>query len=375
MNQEIVLKLTRARATLILDQPFFGALALRLTLIEDLATKTLSVDGKHIYYNPEFIGTLSASLVKSALAHEVMHCVLDHMSRLGEREPKRWNQAADYALNQILSDVGFEIGEGWLINPAYKDMSADHIYSLIPPNPPDDGSGAGNSPGNGHGDPLDDMQPGGKDAAAVAEATREWKVATTQAANAAKIMGKLPGDLERFIDQLFKAQVDWKAVLRQFIHEISKTDYAWTKPNKHMLVHGVYMPSLHSESMGDIVIGVDVSGSIDKPTLDAFSAEINAIVAETQPANVHLVYCDSRVAGTQSFARHEEIDMKPVGGGGTAFSPVFDWVEENGIRPVCLVYLTDLYGDATFAPPEYPTLWCCTNEQVAPFGDTVHIEV
>jgi predicted metal-dependent peptidase len=368
MNQEIVTKLTRARATLILDQPFFGALALRLALIEDPSTKTLCVDGKHIYYNPTFVGTLSADLTKAIIAHEVMHCVLDHMSRLGERNHKQWNQAADYAINQLLEDVGFSFEGTGLLNPAFKDMSADHIYSLLPPPDPDTGD-------NGIGDPLDDMQSGSPDPAAKAEATREWKVATIQAANAAKIMGKLPGSLERFIDQMFKAQVDWRAVLRQFVHETTKNDYAWTKPNKHMLVHGVYMPSLHSENMGDIVVGIDVSGSIDKPTLDAFSAEISAIVAETMPANVHLVYCDSRVAGTQSFARHEEVDMKPVGGGGTEFKPVFDWVEEHGIQPVCLVYLTDLYGDATFAPPPYPTLWCCTNEQVAPFGDTVHIEV
>lgn len=369
MNQEIATKLTRARATLVLDQPFFGALALRLPLKEDSSIKTLCVDGKTIRYNPDFVETLTPALTKSAIAHEVMHCVLDHMSRLSGREPRRWNQAADYALNQILSDSGFEIGEGWLLNPAFAGMSADHIYSLLPPEDPND-------PGNnGHGDPLDDVQPGAQDPAHQAQQAQEWKVATIQAANGAKVMGKLPGSLERFIDGMLKPQVDWKAVLRQFIHEISKNDYSWMRPNRAMLTHGVYMPSLYSESMGDIIVGVDVSGSIDKPTLDAFAAEIKAIAAETMPANVHIVYCDSEVGGSQTFARYEEIDLKPVGGGGTAFKPVFDWVEEKGIRPVCAVYLTDLYGHHGFAPPEYPVLWCCTTDEVASFGDTVRIEV
>ncbi len=374
MNQEAATKLTRARATLILDQPFFGALALRLPLIEKPSIKTLCVNGKNIFYNPDFVNKLSASLVKSAVAHEVMHCVLSHMDRLAERHPKKWNQACDYALNQLLADSGFEIGEGWLLNPGFKGMSADEIYNLLP-EPEPDGSGTGPG-GSSPGDPLDEMESADPDPAAKAEMAREWKVATIQAANGAKAMGQLPGELERFIDGLMKPQVDWKAALRRFITDVSKNDYSWARPNKMMLGgHGIYIPSLYSESVGDIVVGVDVSGSIDDTTLDAFSAEIEAIIAEVQPANVHVVFCDSQVAGSQHFARHDEFKLNPVGGGGTRFEPVFSWVEENNIRPVCLVYLTDLYGPTDFTPPEYPTLWCCTNEQIGPFGETVEIEI
>ncbi len=75
------------------------------------------------------------------------------------------------------------------------------------------------------------------------------------------------------------------------------------------------------------------------------------------------------------FARHDQFKLVARGGGGTAFKPVFDWVEEKGIRPVCLVYLTDLYGPVSFDAPEYPTLWCCTNAKQGPFGETVEIEV
>jgi predicted metal-dependent peptidase len=374
MNQEAAIKLTRARATLILDQPFFGALALKMPLIEDTGTKTLSVNGKVIKYNPEFINGLSAALTKSAMAHEVMHCVLDTMGRKGGRDHKKWNQATDYANNQILEDAGFEIGENWLLDPAYKGMSADEIYSKLPDAPPGGGDG-GDSPGNGHGDPLDDTEQGEVDPAAQAEAARDWKVATIQAASAAKIMGKLPATLERFIDGLLKPQVDWKATLRRFVTERSKDDYSWMRPNKAMLVHGVYMPSLYNESMGDIVIGVDTSGSIDQRTLNAFSAECESIIAETMPANVHVVYCDAAVNKVDTFARHDAFALKACGGGGTAFKPVFDEVEKRGLRPTCLIYLTDLFGPTGFAEPEYPTLWVSTSDEVAPWGETVQIEV
>jgi predicted metal-dependent peptidase len=62
------------------------------------------------------------------------------------------------------------------------------------------------------------------------------------------------------------------------------------------------------------------------------------------------------------------------GGGGTDFCPPFQYVQDQGIRPECLVYLTDLYGPFP-AAPEYPTLWCSTTSQVAPFGTTIEIEV
>lgn len=316
INEAAKTKLTRARATLILDQPFFGALALRLALVEDSGVKTMSVNGKVIKYNPDFVNTLSAGLTKAVVAHEVMHCVLDHMSRMGERTASRWNQAADYAINQILEDVGFSFENTGLLNPAFKGMSADHIYTLLP-EPPKDGSG------NGHGDPLDDMEDGEPDPAAKAEAEREWKVATIQAANGAKVMGKLPAALERFVDGLLKPQVDWRATLRRFVTERSRDDYSWARPNKAMLVHGVYMPSLYSETMGDIVIGIDTSGSIDQRTLNAFSAECESIIAEVLPANVHVIYCDSAVNKAVTFARHDAFKLEACGGGGTAFSPVF----------------------------------------------------
>lgn len=368
MNEAAKTKLTRARATLILDQPFFGALALRLPLIEDTSIKTLCVNGKNIFYNPDFVMGLSANLVKSAVAHEVMHCVLDHMNRLGERTHSRWNQAADYALNQILSDVGFEIGESWLLSPAFKGMSADAIYQQLPEPPPGGGD-------NGHGPAMDDMQSGAKDAATKAEEAREWKVATIQAASAAKIMGKLPGDLERFVDGLLKPQVDWKEVLRRFVTERTKDDYSWMRPNRAMLVHGVYLPSLYSESMGEIVVMVDTSGSIDDKTLAAFSAECEGIIAEVLPARVTVIYCDSRVNKVDVFNRHDPFKLVACGGGGTAFEPAFNKVEELNIRPVCAVYLTDLCGPTDFAEPDYPTLWCCTTDLVGPWGETVRIGV
>jgi predicted metal-dependent peptidase len=367
MNQQAATHMTRARATLILDQPFFGALALKMPLIEDENVKTMAVNGKNIFYNPTFVNSISPGLRKAIVAHEVMHCVLDHIGRKGARDHKRWNQAGDYSINGVLTAAGFDFEGTGLLNSAYDGMITEAVYDLLPP-PDDDGN-------NGHGDPLDDMLDGPTDPADQSAGQRDWKVATIQAKDAAKIMGKLPVEIERFLDDLLRPQIDWKAVLRQFITERCKDDYSWMRPNRAMLTHGVYIPSLYSESMGDIVLGIDVSGSIGQDVITAFEAECQGIVGELLPANVHVVFCSAHVHKVDTFARHEEFALRPSGSGGTAFKPVFDYVEEKGIRPVCLVYLTDLEGPTNFDPPDYPVLWCCTTEHIGPWGDTVRIEV
>lgn len=363
MNNEVVTQLTRARTGLVLDAPFFGMLALRLQLVEEPKIPTAAVDGKHIFYNPEFIAKQSYEETKTLIGHEVMHCVFEHIGRRGDREPRRWNQAGDFVINDVLVDSGFTPIKGWLHNRAYAGMTTDHVYEMLPPN---DGNG-------GAGDPLDDCQDGAPDDAAVNNV--DWKIATVQAAQAAQAMGKLPGKLARFIDELTNPKVDWRAMLQRFIAETSKNDYSWQRPNKRFLGQGFYLPTLHSETMGEIVVAIDTSGSIDQATLNAFGSEIKAIVQTSRPSKTIVIYCDSDVNHVDEFGPNDELHFEMHGGGGTAFKPVMDYVTENNITPVCLVYLTDLYGDHKFAAPDYPVLWCCTTDVVASFGETIPIEI
>lgn len=364
MNNEVAAQLTRARTGLVLDQPFYGMLALRLQLVETDKVPTAAVDGKHIFYNPEFVAKQSPEETKTLLGHEVMHCVFEHIGRRGNRESRRWNQAGDFVINDILVDSGFTPIKNWLHNKAYAGMTTDHVYEMLPPN---DGDGTG-----GAGDPLDDCQDGAPDDAVLNNV--DWKIATVQAAAAAKAMGKLPGKLARFVDELTSPKVDWRAMLQRFITETSKNDYSWTRPNKRFLAQGFVLPTLHSETMGEIVVAIDTSGSIDQATLNAFGSEIKAIVQATRPSKTIVIYCDSEINHVDEFGPNDDLQFKLHGGGGTAFAPPFQHVAENNITPVCLVYLTDGYGSFPSAP-DYPVLWCCTTDVVAPFGETVPIEI
>lgn len=360
---DITLKLTRARAALIIDQPFFGALALRLKLVPDnnMPMKTLAVDGKHIFYDEAFIDQLSFSLVKSALAHEVGHCVFDHIGRRGSRDPQLWNKAGDYVINEMLKDSGFELGEGWLFEPAYKGMSSDHIYELLRQDP------------NGDGDPLCDVMDGETGQTEVQ--AQEWQIAVHQAASAAKAAGKLPASMARFVEDLSVAKVDWKSQLRQFITEVAKNDYSWSRPNRRLLSQGYFLPSLHSEHMGTVVAVSDDSGSIDNVILAAMASEIDAISAAANPAKIIHISCDAKINHVAEFAQGELFTMASNGGGGTDFRPPFDYVEEHAVQPACLIYLTDGHGPFPQSPPDYPVLWAMTTDVQPPWGQVLRIEL
>lgn len=349
-------KLSVARSRLLLDHPFFGVLALRLQFVEDTSIPTLAVDGKSIFYNPQFVDGLSDELCRSAIAHEVMHPVLDHISRRKGRARRRWNAACDYAANLILSDAGLPMGAGWLINRAYRGMSAEEIYDALP----DDFDSA-----------QDEIREG--DATSSEDDALEWKLATVQAAKMAQSRGALPGSLKRLLDDALAPPIPWREALAQFMTERTKDDYSWRRPNAYYAHTGVYLPSMDGVGMGEVVIALDTSGSV-LSVLDEFGSTVKDVLNATKPSRVHVVYCDAAVNHVDAFDRGQEITFEAHGGGGTDFRPVFDYVAENNIRPACLLYLTDMYGAFPDSPPEYPTLWCATSDVPAPFGDVIRIK-
>jgi len=123
-------KLTRARTQLVLRQPFFGALCLRLKMIP-ASVPTMATDGRRVVYSRAFVESLTPAEVEGVLAHEVMHCALAHHCRRGNRDHRVWNEAADLAINPILLENNFSLPEGALVEPEYYGLSAEAIYARL----------------------------------------------------------------------------------------------------------------------------------------------------------------------------------------------------------------------------------------------------
>ena len=383
-------KIIKARAALVLDEPFFGSLVHRLILEEDSSCNTLWVDGSRLGYNPGFVDSLSMDTLKGCLCHEVMHCALSHHARRGCRDSKKWNVAADYAVNPIIRDK-FSLPDGALFNPDFSGISSEEIYNNLPDQDQgdrdqgqdqsqgqdgDDSQGSGADPG-GCGEVRDCP---GEDGGLASESDlskskADWKVAVSQAAQQARAFGSLPAGMDRVVDEIVNPKVDWRSLLRRFMDQVSKSDYSWSPPNRRYIHAGLYLPSCRTSDIGTVVVAVDTSGSISQDAINRVAAELSSIVIDFR-AESYVLYCDSKIQGIEHFLDGDFPDkLNPKGGGGTSFVPVFEWIDRESINPSFLIYFTDLCGDFPESGPMYPVLWITEGQALkeVPFGEVIEV--
>jgi predicted metal-dependent peptidase len=388
-------RIQKARTALVLDHPFFGSLLFRLKDRECRSIQTMATDGMSLYYNPDFVETLNAATLAGTLAHEVMHPALHHHVRRSGRDPKRWNMACDFAINPLLIDAGLNLPEGVLLDNRFRGMSAEQIYNLLEmeaerdPGGKDEESEPGGERSNAEQPPTGEaneppapMTEGGigqvldapvpdEETPSVEEQAREWNIAVNQATTIARQAGRVPAGLNRTLEGAAESAVDWRELLRRLWSETLPANYSWMRPNRRHIWTGLYLPGVMREGVDEVAIAVDCSGSVSGRQLRLFEAEVRSILEGQRPQRVYVLYFDAVVQKVETYEAGQRIDLNPAGGGGTDFGPCFEWLDERGIRPQALVFLTDLYGSLPPCAPAYPVLWASTGSQKAPFGEVI----
>lgn len=379
-------RILRARTALLLDHPFFGALLFRLKGIETSSVETMATDGVSLFFNGEFVATLAAAEVVGVLAHEVLHPALQHHLRRRDRNPERWNRACDFAINPLVVDAGLILPKDALLENRFRGMSAEQIYNLL--DEEEDGGGGARQPEEtsspdseephapktvgGFGQVLD--APAAVEAKTPEEQALDWQIAVEQAQTISKLAGKLPTGLDRTLQGAAEARVDWRELLRRAWSDTTPSDYSWTRPNRRHIWTGLYLPGVVREGIGAVAVAVDCSGSVSSRQLKLFEAEVRSILEGQRPERVYVLYFDAEVQKIETFESGQQVELHPVGGGGTEFAPCFEWLEEHGIVPQTLVFLTDLYGSFPEQEPAYPVLWASTGAKRAPFGQVVPMQ-
>lgn len=386
-------RLTRARSQLVTNPAyaFFGTLALSLRLVEAPdQTDTMTVDGVSLFYAPAYVESLSEVHLLGGLAHEVMHLATLHHVRRGGRDVAMWNAACDYAINSGLEAAGLSLPPGVLRSPEFDGLGAETIYAELmrrKPQPPPEQSGA---PSDGTGAPGDEKSPDPGRCGGVIDAAPENGTASDQAAEMearvrqaisvarAAQAGTLPGHLAGLVDELNAPRVSWRDELAAFIDDATTRAVSWARPNKRFLASGFFLPGSVADSVSRVAVIADTSGSIYSvpEVLSAFRDEIQAMLDGGRVEAVHVVYCDTQVQGVQDFAAGDVVDLRPMGGGGTRFSPGFRHVAEHAANAAAIVYLTDLEcGD--FGPePDVPVLWAAWGRYrpQLPFGRLIPVD-
>lgn len=388
MTDLILQKMSKAKVQLLSENPFLSSILLSLRFVEATAEegiKTMATDGKWLWWNREFVDKLSMLELKGVLVHEAAHVVLKHMLRQGERHHEKWNHATDYAINLIIDAQSamaqYILPEGVLRDSTYKGMTAEQIYDRLPD---DGGKGGGGGEGNGEGGYVsigevfpatnDDGTPLSPAEAEMMEHEVNSKVIT--AAEMAKRAGKLPANVEGYVNQLREPQVDWRSKLRRAVLGNNPDDYSLRRASRKFLSYGHYLPGVEKTGVGRIVCAIDTSGSVSDAEMSAFWSEVVGICEETHPEEVVVIHCDASIQHVETFHAGEVPqlgEIKRHGRGGTRFEPPFNYVEENLADPDTFLYLTD--GQAGFPDqPRYPVTWVVsTNSITAPWGETVHI--
>jgi predicted metal-dependent peptidase len=400
MSDEIETKLSAARTRLILDRPFLGALVLRMPLkaADPEWCATIGTDARAFYYNPEYIDSLTVDQTQFALAHEVLHCALSHFSRREHRDKGRWDIACDLAINPILIKEGMTAVPGALYNIGYEGMMAEEIYPLVKDNseeqphdqhlygkdstsskdpgkltgpgdePGETGAGAGGHAGTAKTPPPDALGEAEKEQLSV-----QWRQRLAGAAQQAMQAGKLTGSLRLLVDHLLQPQLPWRMLLARYMTAASRDDYSYMRPSRRE--GEAIFPSLRSSQV-DVVVVLDTSGSIKAAEMKEFVTEVDAIKGQVR-ARITLLACDAQLAagGPWIFEPWEEFALPGNirGGGGTRFTPAFDWAENEGQNPDLLVYFTDAEGEFPPLEPRFPVIWLVKGRGKVPWGQRIQL--
>jgi len=393
-EKEGMIRVRRTISSLLQTQPFFGALALNMGLIEDAERDTIAADGVNIRFNPTWVKDHHADEIKLAIARVVLACALKHHTRRGDRSYARWQQASKMVTLPLLADIGLTPNVG------YQDVnfSVEKMYEMLPEDSDsgdessqesNDGQPQGNSgqsQGNGKSSLSNDPDGKGEvmdaspldSGASVAQLEKNWDRAMHQALQMSVGQCNTPGRIAQIIRSSHWSVVDWEDELSTFVQQQGREDYTWVRPNYRYIHSGLYLPSLHSETMPPLILAIDSSGSMNEDMLDRVWTEIRAICDNTLPEKVSVIQCDMEINGWDVYdplALPEKLEAK--GRGGTDFLPVFDAIanSEDG-EPACLLYFTDLVCyEYPKQHPAYPVMWIRVGDYdeatVPPFGTVI----
>ena len=354
------------------------------TVVDGLPTAR--TNGRDEEYGREFIDKLTDPELRFLVLHENYHKMYRHLTtwkHLHDIDAQRANMACDYVINLKLAETNagksgwIKLPDGGLIDKKYLGMDSQQVFNLL-----DDQGGEGGGGGGGGYNPFDDHDWEGAQELTEAE-QKELAQQIDQAIRQGAILAsKVGSGGNRELGELLQTKQDWREILRDFVTTTcAGKDYStWKRPNRKYIGMDILMPSSISESMGEIVVAIDTSGSIGQNELNKFLTEVKGICDQVRPSKVRVLYWDTEVCREEVYMQDELDNLvkstKPAGGGGTMVECVPMYMNEHGIKPECVVVLTDGYLGGSWGTWTVPLLWCIQNNRSAKpdNGVAIHIE-
>lgn len=373
---------------------------------------TAYTDGTNKKYGREFFNKQDDKKARGLIMHENLHVALMHIPRhkdLMREDGTLANVAMDIIVNNIIDTMEdknlCELPEGAILDHAFDGWSVREVYNELKKQNPQrqkQQGGAGSSGESGDGDENNSSGDGevininGKQITVrnqdehdiqgtpkTAEEMKKLEDAVNRALREGGILaGRLGAKVPREVSDSLEKPLDWKEELREFVSSTvrGRDELTWRKFNRGLLANDILAPSVESETMTEIIVAIDTSGSISQEIISTFAMQLQTICDTVKPETVRVLWWDTDVHGEQVFggdSPNVKDILKPMGGGGTHVSCVSKYIEEKKYNPDCIVVFTDGYVE------EHPrwgtgveTLWLVTQNRnfKPPKGKLVKID-
>ena len=383
-------RIMKTKVGLNATHPFFSYILLNMAIektehTDKIPTMAVNQYGD-LWWNKEFVDTLSDDELRFVLAHEVGHIATLTFQRLGKRDMTLWNIATDLTINYMLNDEGFRAPNGVLmpdhrgvytfqsgkdqgksISIDLNDKNAEQIYEELCNNAKaikkiTKADGKGNYEGQvgehieGDKDDKGESQGKGKTEADVAANENNWKRKAVEGATQAKMKGNMSASMERMLGNMLEPVVDWRSKLFNYITNELPVDYSMRLPSRRFISTGVYTPTVIKESL-ELIVGVDISGSISDDEYVEFMSEVVGIANSYRQVTMRVI--------AWACAVHPDDDIKVTndtqemllkgkfkGGGGTHLGCLTEYMKKNDYNTRLLVVLTDGYIESNPVLPD-----------------------
>lgn len=339
---------------------------------------TACTNGRDVKYGRKFVEKLTDAELRGLILHEAKHKAFRHLTTwksLYKEDARLANVACDYVINLQIFDEDREgkfvkLPDGGCLDEKFRGMDAGTVFRLLK-----------QQGGGGEGEPLDEHDWENAD-----EMSQEEKEALAneidQALRQGAILaGKMGANVPRDIADALTPKVDWREALRDFVtsHCADRDESTWKRPARRWIAQDVYMPSSISESLGRIVVAIDMSGSIGANEIGQFLGEVKSVCETVHPEAIDLLYWDTDICQHETYERDALSGLlqstKPRGGGGTNPQCIPNYIKAKSIKAECAVILTDGYVSRWGDGWSCPVLWGITTDGItAPIGKSVTIK-
>lgn len=385
---------------------------------------TAATNGRDAWYGEKFMALQNRRQTRWVILHENFHKALHHCTDykdVVEKYPKLCNVAQDFCINAMIDELDptqqfaeRPAGVRALLDKKYYGWSSIEILRDLLKKCKNGGGGKGNNPGGpgsfpGNGTPggvpgqpapgdntpitadeldvdsikaFDEHIPSPLTEKEIEGIKQDIQDALEQGKIA---VSRMAGDKagNQVLSGLTKPRItDWRRHLREFVEQICEGyDYSrFSPPNKRFQPLDILMPSHFSETMGEIHVYCDTSGSMGGVYPIVFG-EVVRIAQELKPKVLRLIWWDTEVAGEQVFKEGEyeglASALKPAGGGGTSPQCVATYLAQKGYKPKAGIWLTDGYLDGSSTVLPWPVVWGVVGNEsfVAPQGKKIIIDL